>query len=645
MLGREPRRLPVHVRRRAAVAQEPARQRRRRRRSRSPTASTPTATSRTTSSTTRRAPRRSRRARPIAAPAGVRARDAGAEGPARPDRLLVPGQLPLRRRVAAVRRGLAGRHADRRRPDLLALSGNLDEPAIAGLPPGTELRRPLRHQRRDHGLRARVTGALAWTPELGEGCRRAAASCSRTTRRRCRRSSSATCRSRSRSPSRPSDPDDPKSSLGIETKPFYIESDDPYKDGIPGANFAFEYSYGDPQPVAGAGQAQPRPVDAEVPHQRRPRAQRADPEWKGGERYDAADVLLPRDARRRARHRPGRLRRGLVRGRQGAAHRSSRSPIGGLRIGNAGCWSSRPRTTRAPRRCRRPARTTSTTTSTRSQANGIEADVYDVDARGRTAPDHLGVLSHYDAVIWYTGDDIVTRTRRLGRGNADRLAMDEILEFRAYMNEGGRVLYTGKWAGQQYSGAGAVGNPALRPEGRGPCNPPTRRSTRGAASCCAGLRRRPRQRRARVLVRRATSRSPTTASTDDGDLFDVNGIDDPFTGLAGASTAPDSADNQDTSSSFVADERHPAAGRVPAVRSWPSTRWDKPGGPFEPHTGDAVRLLADRRRVLQAADAEIAVPGRRRQADVLDLVRHRGGLGLPVRRGPHAGRRRLDDAA
>ena len=30
---------------------------------------------------------------------------------------------------------------------------------------------------------------------------------------------------------------------------FYIESDDPYKEGVPGANFSFKYSYGDPQPV------------------------------------------------------------------------------------------------------------------------------------------------------------------------------------------------------------------------------------------------------------------------------------------------------------------------------------------------------------------------------------------------------------
>ena len=43
-------------------------------------------------------------------------------------------------------------------------------------------------------------------------------------------------------------------------------------------------------------------------------------------------------------------------------------------------------------------------------------DVYDYDAMGRKAPDPLGVLSHYDAVIWYTGNDNVTRSRPPGRG-------------------------------------------------------------------------------------------------------------------------------------------------------------------------------------------------------------------------------------
>ena len=35
--------------------------------------------------------------------------------------------------------------------------------------------------------------------------------------------------------------------------------------------------------------------------------------------------------------------------------------------------------------------------------------MYDYDAMQRKAPDPLGVLSHYDAVVWYTGNDNVTR--------------------------------------------------------------------------------------------------------------------------------------------------------------------------------------------------------------------------------------------
>jgi len=104
-------------------------------------------------------------------------------------------------------------------------------------------------------------------------------------------------------------------------------------------------------------------------------------------------------------------------------------------------------------------------------ANGVAADVYDVDARGRIAPDHLGVLSHYDGVIWYTGDDIVTRRAGWGAGNADRLALDEMLEFRAYMNEGGNALYTGPFAAQQYVAAGAAGQQFYDPKGEAVCRP------------------------------------------------------------------------------------------------------------------------------------------------------------------------------
>ena len=49
------------------------------------------------------------------------------------------------------------------------------------------------------------------------------------------------------------------------------------------------------------------------------------------------------------------------------------------------------------------------------KANGDHADVYDVDAQGRIAPDALGVLSHYDAVVWDTGRRPRHPHRRPGR--------------------------------------------------------------------------------------------------------------------------------------------------------------------------------------------------------------------------------------
>jgi hypothetical protein len=85
-------------------------------------------------------------------------------------------------------------------------------------------------------------------------------------------------------------------------------------------------------------------------------------------------------------------------------------------------------------------------------ANGVGYDVYDVDRMGHEAPDALGVLSHYDAVIWYTGDDYLTRRpgQPPGTGTA-RLAVEEMIAVRAFLNEGGKLLYTGKNAGRQYA--------------------------------------------------------------------------------------------------------------------------------------------------------------------------------------------------
>ena len=238
-------------------------------------------------------------------------------------------------------------------------------------------------------------------------------------------------------------------------------------------------------------------------------------------------------------------------------------------------------------------------------ANGIAADVYDVDARGRTAPDQLGVLSHYKGVIWESGDDAVTRTAGRGPGNADRLALDEMLEMRAYMDEGGRVLYTGKQAGQQYTGA-AVGTQFYDPKGEAACRPVD-----------------PAMDPRRCLVLRGSTQGGDPINdvlqywfggmvqiAGDGQTgntpFPINGIGSPFDGLAQWSlTAPAAAN---TTSSFVTTSGVLPADEYPQFESRASSRWAKPGGPFDPRTGSRYVYSQIADVTYKRLTREIAVP-------------------------------------
>jgi len=77
--------------------------------------------------------------------------------------------------------------------------------------------------------------------------------------------------------------------------------------------------------------------------------------------------------------------------------------------------------------------------------NGISYDVYDVDAESRTAPDPLGVLSHYDAIVWYNrqrrADPRCRGARRAGGRQALQRRDPRV---RDYLNDGGKLLYTGQ---------------------------------------------------------------------------------------------------------------------------------------------------------------------------------------------------------
>ena len=288
-----------------------------------------------------------------------------------------------------------------------------------------------------------------------------------------------------------------------------------------------------------------------------------------------------------------------------------------------------------------------TTTSTRWQANGVAADVYDVDARGRTAPDHLGVLSHYDARHLVHGRRRRHPQGRLGRGNADRLALDEIARV-PRLHERGRpralhrqarrpAVLRRRRSARSCTTRRARGRATRRPDRDRPAALP---------AAARSIRRRRDQRRARVLVRRATSRSPATGTTTTAASFDVNGIDDPFTGLTWGFNGPDSADNQDSSVVVRLDERHPAAGRVPAVRELAVGAVGQ--------AGRAVRAAHRRRSTstrrsptssYKRLTREIAVPAGGGNLTFWTSYDTEAALGLHVRGGPDGRRRRLDDAA
>ena len=80
--------------------------------------------------------------------------------------------------------------------------------------------------------------------------------------------------------------------------------------------------------------------------------------------------------------------------------------------------------------------------------------MWDVDAQG--VPHDLGVLSHYDIVLWYLGDNRLTQdpedevTEFFGDGLPDSSVAERqqylTLAVRDFLNEGGKLAYAGETA-------------------------------------------------------------------------------------------------------------------------------------------------------------------------------------------------------
>jgi hypothetical protein len=461
-------------------------------------------------------------------------------------------------------------------PIYYAMSGNLDDPAIADFHPGlsSDVLYVTNGETTDYAHA--VTGALAWTPELSEGCDGCGfvfpddealvqAEFQRNLPFARSVADSAV------------DPDDPKTVTGITTKPFYVDSDDPYKSSNPGVQLSFSKSYGDPQPVAVVAKKSLGAVT--VKYRLNGGAVQSAPmsEWGGGSRYDPASVYYHQ-------------MRGVVTGTdpgdsvevwfEGGGQRSESFTYQAVsESGNRVLVvAAEDYTGASPVQTPGPHFVTQYTDAL--AANGQDADVYDIDAAGRIAPDALGVLSHYDAVVWETGNDLVTRTAGRGGGNADRLALDELLEFRSYMNEGGKVLLAGDSAGQQY-----IMGQLYDPKGEIACNP-----------LPAGTD----PRRCLPLFGSFFGGDTTNdvlqyylggyvAVANDGHVggaaFDSVGVADPFTGLTWGLDDPVFAGNTVRRSSFLATSGILPVDQFKQFESRAAARYDKPGGPFDPHTG------------------------------------------------------------
>jgi hypothetical protein len=465
-------------------------------------------------------------------------------------------------------------------PIYYALTGNIDNPAIpdslAGL--SSDVLYVTNGEMTDYAHSVR--GTLSWTPELEEGCDGCGfvfpddedlvqAQFEKTLPFDLDVLKSA------------ADPANPVSHLGIATKPFYLKSDDTFKAGQPLADFTFATSYGDPQEVRVDARRSLGAVTVRYQVNGGPVQSAPTSEWNGGDTYGGqTDRWYHIMSGTVTGTSPGDLVKVWFTGggqtSDSFTYRAEKETGNRVLVLSAEDYSGAS-----------PAQGVSAPKYVSSYqdalaANGIGSDVYDVDAHARTAATKLGVLSHYDAVVWYTGDDVITREPGWSGGTASRLAMDEMLQAREYLNEDGRILFTGKYAGHGF--AGGHGNQFYDPTAAN-----ARCSDPAVAYRCLRLAGSPSGDGINDTLEYwfgASSINEGAGQADDGSMFDVLGVDTPLTGASFGFNGADSAANQDHSASFLTTSGRLDPAQFPQFRSWAAAKYDRPGGPFAPHTGE-----------------------------------------------------------
>lgn len=471
-------------------------------------------------------------------------------------------------------------------PLYVALGGTDAKPAIPGFNPGQSADTLYVTNGETTDYADTKAGTIAYTPELGEGVPGAGfvfpddealiqAEFARTLPFHLGLARSAT------------NPANPVSPVGIGVAPFYLDQDDidPQNGQQSVFDFRFTVSYGDPQEVRVLAKRDLGAVTLKYQVNGGPVQSKPTSEWTGGKRYGPGNGKYYHVMRGEVTGTaPGNSVKVWFEGggqssdsfTYSVASDTNRRVLIVAAEDYTGASPGKPGVT-APQYLSFYADALS--------ANGVAFDVYDVDARGRVAPDNLGVLSHYDAVVWYTGDDTVTRELGWGPGNASRLAMQELLEMRDFVNEGGRVLYTGQRAGQQYTTA--LGTQLYDPFENKQCSSDPAVEARCLALSGSGNSQGD---PIEYFFGAAITTPGGGLDPNTGDLFPISGIADPLSGLSLTRNGADSADNQAIDSSFIATgdflKVTDPAGNFPHLASKPVAEYlSGVAGPFDPRTG------------------------------------------------------------
>ncbi|WP_028659365.1 M14 family metallopeptidase [Nocardioides insulae] len=250
------------------------------------------------------------------------------------------------------------------------------------------------------------------------------------------------------------DPDDPSSVVGRDAPDFVLDT--------------FEVSYGDPQTVGVVAKRALRGLEMNYRIDGGRVRTVSAPEWAGGERYGDENDDYYAEYRGQVRFAEpgdrvqvwfsGRLPgQGFVSSNRFTYRVAADTGSDVLVIANedyTGVNPTYPAGTTGPKYADAHVAAV--------EAAGYTADVWDVDTQG--VPHDLAVLSHYDAVLWYLGDNRITQDPEdelttTPFGDLADVSVAErqqylTLAVRDYLNAGGKLLHAGETA--QYQGLAGI---------------------------------------------------------------------------------------------------------------------------------------------------------------------------------------------